>query len=67
MEIVLKTCVKTQEEAVVDSMSEGSYYLREQAADLVGSGVISVARLTEQRKSLSGKQLVSLALKRSAN
>lgn len=67
MEIVLKTCVKTQEEAVVDSMSEGSYYLREQAADLVGSGVMSVARLTEQRKSLSGKQLVSLALKRSAN
>lgn len=59
--------MKIQEEAVVDSMSEGSYYLREQATDLVGSGAMSVARLTEQRKSLSGKQLVSLALKRSAN
>lgn len=57
----------TQDEALFDSMSESSYYLREQAADLVRSGAMSVAHLTEQRKSLSGKQLVSLALKRSAN
>lgn len=48
-------------------MSESSYYLSEQAADLVRSGAMAVVHLTEQRKSLSGKQLVSLVLKRSAN
>lgn len=59
--------MKTQDESFVSSVSESSYYLSEQAADRVRSGAMNVARLTEQRKSLSGKQLVSLALKRSAN
>lgn len=63
----IETCMKTQDEVVIDSLSESSYYLRGQAADPARSGTMSVAHLTEQRKSLSGKQLVSLALKRSEN
>lgn len=59
--------MKTQAETVVDSMSESSYYQSVQTADLVGSGAMNIVPLTEQRKSLSGKQLVSLALKSSAN
>lgn len=57
--------MKLWDEVVVDSVSEGSYYLSEQAADFLRSGAMNVAHLTEQRKSLSGKQLMSLVLKRS--
>lgn len=48
----------------VDSMSESSYYLRGQAADPLRSGATNATHLTQQRKSLSGKRLVSLALKK---
>ena len=51
----------------IDSMSESSYRPREQAVRVVRSGAEAAVRLTEQRKSLSGKLLVSLVLKRSAN
>lgn len=40
----------------------GAYYQREQAADPAGSH--TGAHATEQRKSLSGKQLMSLTLKK---
>lgn len=58
---------ETTTQAVINSTSETLYYLREQAAHLVRSGASASACLTEQRKSLSGKRLVSLVLKRSVS
>lgn len=57
--------MKPQDKAVINSTSETPCYHSEQAAHLVRSGASAAACLTEQRKSLSGKRLVSLVLKRS--
>ena len=44
--------MKTRDEALVDSVSESSYYLSEQAAHLVRSGAANVARFDRAKEEL---------------